>query len=315
MIALTHRGILLAVVGVLVCVAIQMGSSGHTGPPPPGAIVLDSSLVSESSGLARSGRDDQLLWTHNDSGDSPRMFAFTRQGELWATLTLQDAKAIDWEDMCSFTRDGKSWLAVADVGDNGTSRKHVTIYLTEEPIVSNPDSPLKSGKFATRMTSKVQVEVQVRYPDGPQNCEAIAYDPWRQQFILASKERFRSRIYAVDFDLVRRKQESTARHMGTVTLPLVTGAAISDDGRLLALATYGPTCLLRRDSKVDWEAASVEERREAVWNLSGSSEMELIPAPPRRQGEAVCFDKHGKQILMTSEGSPMPLWSVDVDAR
>lgn len=308
---LLRRRKLAVLIAVLVCAGFQFGLKGHT-KPPPGAIVLDSSLVNESSGLARSNLDEQLLWTHNDSGDSARLFAFTRQCNLWAVVTLDGAKAVDWEDMCAFTHKGKRMLAVADVGDNGHGRDHVVIYGLEEPKVESPDS---SSKFATRMKVKVQFQINVRYPSGPQNCEAIAYDPWREQFVLASKEQFRSRIYALDFDPAIPSQDKMARQIGTVIAPLVTGAAISDDGRSFVLATYGPSCLLKRDSKADWDSASAEQRRQASWNFAGDGELKLIPAPPRQQGEAVCFDKTGTSLLMTSEGSPMPLWSVDVDAR
>jgi hypothetical protein len=121
-----------------------------------------------------------------------------------------------------------------------------------------------------------------------------------------------SRIYSVDFATNIAKQEQDAKLIGTVMLPLVTGAAISDDGQQFALSTYGPTCLLHRDSKIDWTQASAEERRNANWHLSNTEELEFVPAPPRRQGESVCFDKSGTHLLMTSEGSPMPLWSVEI---
>jgi hypothetical protein len=130
--------------------------------------------------------------------------------------------------------------------------------------------------------------------------------------VLATKESLRSRLFAVEFDPRKRQQEVTAELIGSVVLPMVTGASISDDGRLLALSTYGPTCLLRRPDGVDWAQASQAQRRRATWRPKSAEELELVPAPPRRQGEAVCFDKSGTALLMTSEGTPMPLWSVDL---
>lgn len=298
------------------CVVIALGvvgglrltSRGQVHPLPPGTVVLDSNQVTESSGLALSRVRQDLLWTHNDSGDWPRLFAITQDGSLEGILDVENASANDWEDMCSFTRDGTKYLAVADVGDNGSSRSEVVIYGMQEPAV-----PRRSTRLPTKLSTKPRFELHVRYPDGPVNCEGIAYDPWREQFVLATKETLRSRLFAVAFDPKKGRQDVTAQLIGSIMLPMVTGAAISDDGQLLALSTYGPTCLLRRSGKIDWDKASPEERREAKWYPKSAEELELVPAPARRQGEAVCFDQSSTHLLMTSEGTPMPLWTVDLD--
>ncbi|MCC6509715.1 MAG: hypothetical protein IT423_11440 [Pirellulaceae bacterium] len=275
--------------------------------PAPGTIYLNSDKVTESSGLARSRRLERLLWTHNDSGDKPQLFAFDADGRLHATLEVKRADAVDWEDMCSFTHAEKPFLAVADVGDNGHSRKHVTIYGLEEPTVEfipvagngdgNGDG--KATKPA-RLSAKTEFEIKVTYPHGPINCEAIAYDPWRQQFILASKEQLRSQLFAISFDAQGGKQEVRAQLIGSFPVPTVTGASISDDGHLLALGTYGPSCLLRRTSAKTPGSST-------PWQSANGDELELLPAPLRGQGESICFNKDATKLLMTSEGRPMPL--------
>ncbi len=146
---------------------------------------------------------------------------------------------------------------------------------------------------------KAACEIKVKYPKGALNCEAMAYDPWREQFILASKEQLRSQLFAVPFDLQDHKQDSEAKFLGTFPVPLVTGASISDDGRLLALGTYGPTCMLHRDTD--------KPAKDATWVSISGDDLELLPAPMRGQGESICFDKSGTKLLMTSEGHPMPL--------
>ena len=297
---------------VLAAVVFMISTRGQNIPTPPGAVALDTSAVRESSGLARSRLRDELLWTHNDSGDSPRLFAFTRDGRMQAALTVDGAAAIDWEDMCTFTRDGTNYIAVADVGDNRQSRRHVTIYVCKEPPV--PCSSEDSAARPASLTTAVQHEIRVHYPNGPANCEALAYDPWREEFVLATKESLRSRIFSVGFDTTRAQQQATARLIGNVILPMVTGASISDDGQLLALATYGPTCLLRRPERIDWSTADDAQRRQATWQSRQQDELELIPAPPRRQGEAVCFDRGDQQLLMTSEGAPMLLFKCELTA-
>lgn len=296
-------------VGLLVGAACLISTRGQNVPVPPGAIALDSPVVSESSGLARSRNRNNLLWTHNDSGDWAQLFAFTTNGHLEGVLSVEGAAAVDWEDMCTFTLDGVNYIAVADVGDNRQSRRSVTIYVLKEPDVSaaGPSAPSQ----AARLTARVEHEIRVKYPDGPVNCEALAFDPWRQDFLLATKEPLRSRLVSVGFDRSRAFQEVTGKVLTTVLLPMVTGAAISDDGRHLALATYGPTGLVGRDRRIDWDQASEAQRQAASWNAAGEDSLGLIPGPPRRQGEAVCFDASGAKLLMTSEGTPMLLFQCD----
>ena len=221
-------------------------------------------------------------------------------GRVHAIVDLKGVDAVDWEDMCSFTWNDQAYLAIADCGDNAFRRKHITIYGFKEPDIKLIPTGA-DGKDAKPDKIKVEVdfEIKVKYPNGPLNCEAMTYDPWRRQFLLASKEQLQSQLFVVPFDPKDHKQDSTARPLGVFPIPVVTGATISDDGRLLALGTYGPTCLLRRNT--DTPAA------DARWISKLGDDLELIPAPMRKQGEAICFDKSGQKLLMTSEGHPMPL--------
>ncbi len=261
---------------------------------------VESRDIHESSGLARSRRVERLLWTHNDSGDASRLFAFDADGRVHAIVDIKGAESIDWEDMCSFTWEGQPYLAVADVGDNSFQRKHVTIYIVKEPEIDLiPVGAKAKDSKPDKKKIETEYEIKVKYPEGPVNCEAIAFDPWRKQFLLATKEQLRSRLFAVAFDPQDRKQQCQAELIGKFPVPVVTGACISDDGRLLALGTYGPTCLLRRNT--DTPAA------DALWVSKNGEDLEFLPAPMRKQGESICFDKSGHKLLMTSEGQPMPL--------
>lgn len=299
-----------ALVVALVCACSALATRAQIASLPPGTVVLRCSQVSESSGLARSRLRGDLFWTHNDSGDSPRLFAFDSRGLWHATLKLKHAAALDWEDMCSFTRDGKHYLAIADVGDNGRARKEVVIYGVREAAVT----PIRDEGRAqpAELAANVNFEIHVHYPDGAADCEAMAYDPWREQFILVTKANLEARIYVVAFNPEVGKQKVNAEQIGSLFLPMVTGASIADDGQTLALATYGPTCLLRRPRNVDWHTANAQQRKTATWAPPSQDELELLPAPPRRQGESICFSEDGTHLFLTSEGQPMPLFTVGI---
>ena len=78
--------------------------------------------VSETSGLFfHNGR----LWTHNDSGGKPVLYALdTTTFEVVQRLTLMNVKNKDWEDVCT---DGET-VFVGKIGNNHGKRKGLKIF-------------------------------------------------------------------------------------------------------------------------------------------------------------------------------------------
>ncbi len=91
--------------------------------------------VTESSGLAASVLHPGVLYTHNDSGDAPRVFAIGPDGGVLAVLTLGGASARDWEAMAAGRDDaGRPALFVGDIGDNlHGAWPSVSVYRVPEP--------------------------------------------------------------------------------------------------------------------------------------------------------------------------------------
>ena len=78
--------------------------------------------VKESSGLFM---HNGHLWTHNDSGGKPILYALdTTTFEVVQRITLANAKNKDWEDVCT---DGER-VYVGDFGNNKGKRKNLRIY-------------------------------------------------------------------------------------------------------------------------------------------------------------------------------------------
>src|SRR5690606_11546671 len=104
---------------------------------------IASEELTEASGLVASRAHPGVLWLHNDSGDGPRLFALTEQGALLGEVTIEGAQAHDWEDIAlgSGPEAGKSYLYIADTGDNGASRDDVQIYRVEEPALDAHGKP------------------------------------------------------------------------------------------------------------------------------------------------------------------------------
>ena len=287
---------------------VELSTAQDTKPQQAEPLTLQSSELNESSGVAQVG---ELLWTHNDSGDQPRLFAFATDGSLRGQFNVQGARALDWEDICAFSRDGKHYLAVGDVGDNLARRTSVQIYVIEVPVKlpARTEDP-SNGAMAVENLS-VLATFEVTYATGPVNCEALAYDPLSSSFVLATKELFQCRLFRVAAPQLTGVQRVQAELIGGLRLPLVTAADISPDGQQLVLLTYGPGCLLQRTVS---QSRKGESKLEG-WQTEGDQAALIFNLPSRRQGESICFSSDGKRLWLTSEFVPTPLFEVSVPVR
>ncbi|GIW98515.1 MAG: hypothetical protein KatS3mg111_1848 [Pirellulaceae bacterium] len=277
-------------------------SASHLLGDEASRIVLTCPTITESSGVGCAG-DGWGLWTHNDSGDGPNLYAFDCHGGYLGTVRLDVDNATDWEDMCSFQVQGKPYLAVADTGDNQLARPYVEILVIEEPKLESLRSAERSP-----LVAPIVERYRINFSDGPCDCEALAYDPLDDSFLRATKERWRCRLFAVrriplsspSANINRHTRVVSPRLAGTVLLPLVTAADISRDGRQLVLGTYGPACLIQR-------AKGTADS----WQFQASN-LTMLELPARRQGEAICFSPSGTQLYVTTEGTPAWAWRLPI---
>ena len=138
------------------------GNTGGTQSRTAEPVRLENRAIVEASGLARSHYYDDRLWTLNDGGSSPALYAFFTDGRDAATVRLRGADNIDWEDLASFSLDGRHWLFVGEVGDNAAGRSFVTRSLAF-PIIS-----LFRGSSPVKIRPRIPAAVQAsREPGRP----------------------------------------------------------------------------------------------------------------------------------------------------
>jgi hypothetical protein len=208
---------------------------------------FQSPRLIESSGVAASRAHPGILWTHNDSGDGPYLYATDLAGRDLGFLLVPGAEASDWEDMalgpCPPPGRAASCVYLADTGDNPESRPWVTVYAVPEP---RPPT----GPGDTLRTTAAPAVLRLRYPDGPHDVEAIYVSPRDSAVYLVSKGRSGGiRLYRVSRAQWEGNQDE--RHVATAALiqtldirpsiragRLATGAAMRPDGRLVAVRTY-----------------------------------------------------------------------------
>ncbi|MFM9081041.1 MAG: hypothetical protein ACKOTE_13095 [Opitutaceae bacterium] len=285
---------------------LALSISGWAAPaatkvaPPSVAGTLEAPPTDEASGLAASRRTPGLLWTHDDSGGQPEIYAVETGGRLRGVLRLEGLKAEDWEYLASAEFDGKAWLIVADTGDNYAKRGHTWIHLVAEPAADqlSPSRPVSERPAAS---------LKVTYPDGPRDCESLAVDTSERALYLLSKRDPVPRLYRVDIPNPLRGATLTARFLGEVgRLPQPTAAQklvrgylgehrawptamdFSADGSAAVVLTYGHVLLFPRKEGESWAATLA---REPV----------ILPPHNLTQAEAICFSADGRGVYVASE--------------
>ena len=68
--------------------------------------------------IRASRRAPDILWTHDDSGGAPILYAVDTTGRKRGALYLKGASCEDWEDVASFERAGKA-VGINPVGQSG----------------------------------------------------------------------------------------------------------------------------------------------------------------------------------------------------
>lgn len=273
-------------------------ADGPDAPAPvrygPGRLLgtLANEKIDESSGLACSRRRDGVFWTHNDSGDKPRLFAFDGKGRHLGEYDVRGARNRDWEDMASVRLGGTGYLLICDTGDNDRKKTSVTLYLVEEPAI-DPDKPAIQGKL------DVARSVHFTYDDGPQDCEAVAVDPTSRTIYLVSKRGKRT-VYELPLSRKPAAGKLVARSIARLGITPAVAMDISPDGRRAIVLTYLFAHEYRRAAGETW-AKAFSRRPRTLW------------MPGRRQGESICYGRDGRTLYLTSEKRPTPL--LEVPAR
>lgn len=297
--------ILSAAVAMLLVTAATVADDNKRPPgSDPSGVVdvvsLDESDLKESSGLEISIRSPSHFWTHNDSGDDARVYAFDRTGRKTGHARLPSVEMDDWEDIAGFLHEGVPRLLVADCGDNSAKRSHVRFYLFDEPDPTDK----------TILDERDIQSIHVTYADGPRDCEAVAVDVASGQIILVTKGRLPlCGVYTIPLPPRHRDQQSSgtpeakviARRIMSLPIPMVTAMDIDPVNGDLWLVSYFQTLCFRHLGP------------DATLQRQLSALPDVYELPRWRQIEAVAID-HSHNLWLTSEGKRPPLGRLSPEA-
>ena len=199
---------------------------------------LDFTPIEESSGLVKSKKYPGIFWTHNDSGDSARIFAVTKKGKIirpsqkidYQGISVHGARNMDWEDIAA---DRKGNLILGDFGNNRNDRRNLSIYIIPEP------DPQKEYAVKVKQRIRFNYPDQLEFPSKRANFDAEAVFVAHDNIYLLTKHRSgkHTKLYRIDRHAKRRIQTLTLMDVFDIG-GQVTAADVSFDGRRLIVLTY-----------------------------------------------------------------------------
>jgi hypothetical protein len=247
--------------------------------------------VPETSGIVASRDHANIFWVHNDSGNAAEIYAIDRSARVRATVVLEGATNQDWEDIAIIPIDGVDLLYVADVGDNlartseGASSSRsgtVRLYRVEEPDPALGDA---------RITATA---IDLAYPDGPHDCEAVFVDPYSADVYLFSKvDTGTAALYRGS--VLRVPGPNVLERVASYDMRSITAADMSSDGERMAVRNYAQIRVY------------AVERGDFAAALAGTP---LLPSTRGSAAEAIAFAPSGWDLFTIAEGDPATLFQI-----
>lgn len=246
--------------------------------------LVEHDEIEEASGIAASRKNQAVLWTHNDSGDSNRLFALNARGEHLGIYYLAGCDSRDWEDMAvgPGPEAEEQYLYVGDIGDNSAQFEYKYIYRVPEPHVDPLQEPVEETLDGAEM-------ITFKYPDMRQDAEALMVDPLTADIYIITK--INGWVYRLPYPQ-STSEPITADHVGTLHLglQLVTGGDIASNGFEVLVKTYSFIYYWHCDPE------------EPLWTAFEGNPI-LTPYIPERQGEAVAWRASDMGYFTVSEES------------
>ena len=249
-------------------------------PAAPAEVVcqVQDKRLTELSGLAATPTGYVTVNDGADEAGHRKIFYLDRKCKVVRAVSYP-SRPRDTEDL-ALAADGTLW--VADIGDNGENRSTIALWRLA-PGAREPE--------LNRLT----------YPDGPHNAEALLLTAAGTP-IVVTKTVGTAGIY-VPATPVTAGRTTPLRRVGSVGLPvtgtsnpfglggrlLITGGAVSPDGRRAVLRTYA-------------DAFEFDVTGGDVVGALADGTPRAIALPDEPQGESVAYTPDGSALLTVSEG-------------
>jgi len=266
--------------------------------PPKVIGTIKSPDITESSGMAASRCHNDVLWTHNDSGDDAFIFALDTTGKSIGTWRVQNAQNIDWEDIAAYKdKSGRCFIYVGEIGDNKAKRPDHAVYRIPEPAIKPTDAA--SDRKTPLLTERAEV-LRFAYPDFNQDAETLMVHPITGDiYVVTKRVSGPAGVYRLRPDF-GRDDISKAEKIAEISVPAIpngflTGGDIAPNGRRVVICDY--------TGAYEWTLPDGDVDFDDIWKQEPVS----IELGKRTIGEAVSYNFDGSAIFATSEKKNSPL--------
>ncbi len=285
------------------CSDVSSGSAPVTSTFGPPKVLgrISSSDITESSGIAASKCQDDVFWTHNDSGDEAFIYAINSTGGDLGKWKLPNVQNIDWEDIASYKDDGGGcFIYIGEIGDNKLKRPAHAVLRVAEPEVA---TAAVSSRRAPLIAS-VADTIAFRYPDINQDAETLMVHPKTGDiYVVTKRVTGPAAVYRIKPEFGSTAVQR-AEKVGEISVPAVpngflTGGDISPDGRRMIICDY--------TQAYEYSLPDGQSDFAMIW----VQKPETVGLGKRKGGESVCYSLDGTSIFATSEGKNAPIIEVE----
>lgn len=258
----------------------------------------------ENSVAVMSRSQPGVFYSMNDSDNEPLVFALDTTGNDRGVWRVTNGSNIDWESAslgpCGAPAKSSACLYIGDTGDNDAVYPTRAIYRVAEPTAAS------ASGFNGELTAE---KLTYTYPDGPRDVEAMYVAPNGDMFLISKRPmraksgrlrpalvyRLSASDWASTSQVVAERVDSLPVIPGSAPLRVVTDAALSPDGRHLAVRTYEQVYLFATDSATGRVDHSVAPTTCNILILGEA------------QGEGISWIDNRGRFVFTSEGGASPL--------
>ena len=289
-----YRPSALAVAVAFACPTFALGQS--TFGPGVSQGTINTAQINEASGLVASRNNATVLWTHNDSGDSNRIFALDTTGRLLGTYTLSGATHRDWEDISVGPGPvaGVNYLYLMESNEGADPGR---VYRLPEPVVyAAPQAAAPVNRTVVGVESK-------KFLFAEADTESMFVDPRDGGIYLGSKESGRADFYQgtqAQFAAAGTTTLSTPVASVTGIISNANGASISPAGNQIFVRYNGEFALLYNRSATQTVAQALANPSPQFISINGKS--------IEGNAEAIAFDAQGRDFYTVSEGLNQKLY-------
>ncbi|TRX58692.1 hypothetical protein FNH22_12500 [Fulvivirga sp. M361] len=281
---------------LLIAISAVLACSDQKNSDPPFSRaeslgILTNDAINEASGLEASIKNPGLLWTHNDSGDTARIFLIHENGQDVKTFYLSGLQNRDWEDLTlgPGPEKGENYLYIAEMGDNKAIHEYQYIYRFKEP--SRDDDV---------MITDVDV-IRFQYPDGNRDAECLMVDPLTADLYIVSKREQNVHLYNMAYPQ-STSETVIPKNVGTLHFHKIVAGDISADGQEIIMKTYDRILYWKRKENNDIKETLLtppidvpyqpEPQGESIaWNVDDSGFYTLSEEPGEKEAEVYFYQR------------------------